>query len=205
VQSPSLSERQRELASLIEEQTNDLVTITDTLLRTAKLEAAHVLSQKPMLLNDLLQLSLRQMDVREDSDRICAVLPEEEMLIDADPELLRLAFVQVLENALKYSTPRSEIILKTSTGQGSVLITIHNHGSFIAPHERQLIFRRFYRSPSVEHAAPGTGLGLAVARSAIEAHGGRIWVESQRQTGTTFGIELPVKGEKRGNAVDIDR
>jgi two-component system, OmpR family, sensor histidine kinase KdpD len=92
-----------------------------------------------------------------------------------------------------------------STGQGSAVITIHNQGSFIAPHERQLIFRRFYRSPSVEHAAPGTGLGLAVARSAIEAHGGRIWVESQRQAGTTFGIELPVRGGKRGNGVDTDR
>jgi two-component system sensor histidine kinase KdpD len=205
MQSPLLSARQRELVELIEGQTNELVNITDTLLRTAKLDPAHVLSQKPMLLSDLVHSSLRQMDVLEDSGRIRAVLPEEKTFIDADPELLRLAFVQVLENALKYSTPKSEIVLVASTGQGSAVITIHNQGSFIAPHERQLIFRRFYRSPSVEHAAPGTGLGLAVARSAIEAHGGRIWVESQRQAGTTFGIELPVRGGKRGNGVDTDR
>lgn len=205
MQSSLLSARQRELVGLIEGQTNELVNITDTLLRTAKLDPAHVLSQKPMLLNDLVHSSLRQMDVQEDSDRIHAVLPEEKTFIDADPEVLRLAFVQVLENALKYSTPKSEIVLEACIGQSSAVITIHNHGSFIAPHERQLIFRRFYRSPSVEHAAPGTGLGLAVARSAIEAHGGRIWVESQRHTGTTFGIELPVKGGKRGNGVHTDR
>lgn len=205
MQSPLLSAQQRELVDLIEGQTTKLVNITDTLLRTANLDPAHVLSQKPTLLNDLLNWSLQQVDALEDSDRIHAVLADDKALIEADPELLTLAFVQLLENALKYSTPRSEVVLKASSGQGSAVITIHNHGSFIAPHERQLIFRRFYRSPSVEHAAPGTGLGLAVARSAIEAHGGRIWVESQQQTGTTFGIELPVKGEKRGNGIDTDR
>jgi two-component system, OmpR family, sensor histidine kinase KdpD len=53
------------------------------------------------------------------------------------------------------------------------------------------VFTRFYRCPSVEHRAPGTGLGLSVAKTAVEAHGGKISIESDVQTGTTFVIAIP--------------
>ena len=68
---------------------------------------------------------------------------------------------------------------------------VHNEGSYISPRERQKVFTRFYRSPSMDHRAPGTGLGLSVAMKAVEAHGGTISIESDIQAGTTFVVSIP--------------
>jgi two-component system sensor histidine kinase KdpD len=77
-----------------------------------------------------------------------------------------------------------------------IVIGIHNHGSYIPPTERDKVFTRFYRSPSVEHRAPGTGLGLSVAKKAIEAHGGKISIESDAQAGTTFVMAIQAIAEE---------
>jgi two-component system sensor histidine kinase KdpD len=64
--------------------------------------------------------------------------------------------------------------------------------------ERERIFERFYRSPETRDCAPGTGIGLTVSRQIAEAHGGRIWVESDLNAGTTFYLGLPGKREENG-------
>jgi two-component system sensor histidine kinase KdpD len=68
---------------------------------------------------------------------------------------------------------------------------VHNEGSYIAPAERPRVFKRFYRSPGSEYRAPGTGIGLSVAKRIAEAHRGRVWIESDPETGTTFFLTLP--------------
>ena len=84
---------------------------------------------------------------------------------------------------------------QTVPGSHAVL-RIHNQGSYIPPAERNRVFTRFYRSPSVEHRAPGTGLGLSIAKKAVEAHGGKISIESDVQAGTTFVITIPAAAEE---------
>jgi two-component system sensor histidine kinase KdpD len=109
----------------------------------------------------------------------------------ADYEMLRSTVKELLENAGKYATTGSPITVRASETSSEVTVSVHNRGPVIALEERERIFERFYRSPSHRHSAPGTGLGLSVARHAIEAHGGHIWVISGEHEGTTFYFSLP--------------
>jgi two-component system sensor histidine kinase KdpD len=109
----------------------------------------------------------------------------------ADIRLLEMAILQLLDNASKYASPRSPITLCVTSTDTEVVFNVHNEGSYIAPEERLRIFQRFYRSPGTQHRAPGTGIGLSVAKRIAEAHTGRLWVESDSETSTTFFFALP--------------
>jgi two-component system sensor histidine kinase KdpD len=107
-----------------------------------------------------------------------------------------MALVQILDNAVKYAPQDSLVQISVNSLGPQIIVRIHNQGSYIPPAERSKVFTRFYRSPSVEHRAPGTGLGLSVAKKAIEAHGGKISIESDVQAGTAFVIAIPTTAEE---------
>jgi two-component system sensor histidine kinase KdpD len=109
----------------------------------------------------------------------------------ADARLLQMALLLMLDNASKYSSPASPITLRVQSTDTEAVFNVQNEGSFIPPEERLRIFQRFYRSPGSQHRAPGTGIGLSVAKRVAEAHRGRVWVESDPETGTTFFFTLP--------------
>ena len=108
-----------------------------------------------------------------------------------DQQLFHLLLLQVIENALKYSPATSAVRVKFSCVKQCLEIAVHNEGSFIPPAERSVIFERYYRSAATAYKASGTGIGLSVARSAVEAMHGRIWADSSPESGTTFHISLP--------------
>ena len=116
--------------------------------------------------------------------------------VRCDPQMFTLALVQILDNAAKYGPQDSLIRISADRSGSQAVVRIHNEGSYIPPAERSRVFTRFYRSPSVEHRAPGTGLGLSVAKKAVEAHSGKISIESDAQTGTTFVIAIPAATEE---------
>jgi two-component system sensor histidine kinase KdpD len=109
----------------------------------------------------------------------------------ADARLLQMAVLQVLDNASKYASPASPITIRIMSTDTEVVIGVRNEGSFIPAEERLRIFQRFYRSPGSQHKASGTGIGLSVTKRIAEAHRGRVWVESDPDTGTTFFFALP--------------
>jgi two-component system sensor histidine kinase KdpD len=102
-----------------------------------------------------------------------------------------MAVSQVLDNASKYSSPASPITIRVMSTDTEVVMSVQNEGSFIPPEERVRIFQRFYRSPGSQHKASGTGIGLSVTKRIAEAHRGRVWVESDPETGTTLFFTLP--------------
>jgi two-component system, OmpR family, sensor histidine kinase KdpD len=117
-------------------------------------------------------------------------------MLRCDPQLFTMALVQILDNAAKYAPQDSLVQISVGSLGRQIVFRIHNDGSYIPPAERNRVFTRFYRSPSVEHRAPGTGLGLSIAKKAIEAHGGKISIESDVQAGTTFVIAMPATTEE---------
>ena len=188
----SLSPLQDELAQVIESQASYLSDLTGKLLRTAKLEA-HDLSIRTssVLLSELVGSAMEDLRSAYDTGRVIDDVSAVGT-IRTDPEILHMVLVQVLENALKYSLENSKVSISGGVSHDVVTMSVHNYGSYIPPEETSLIFERYYRGASLQHCAPGTGIGLSVAKHALEALNGTIRVTSDRQTGTTFHIALPV-------------
>jgi two-component system, OmpR family, sensor histidine kinase KdpD len=191
-----LTPLQSELAQVIQNQASHLATLTDKLLRTSKLDASDfVLQKKRVDLVPVVKSVLEELRVEYDVGRVVAKYSDITAVAEVDVDLIRMALVQLIENALKYSPGSSRVHLDIAVLQESLAISIHNEGSYIPSSERELVFERYYRSPSVEHGASGTGIGLSVTRKAVEAHSGRIWIESDREKGTTFHISIPIQGD----------
>lgn len=112
--------------------------------------------------------------------------------IQADEEKLRRVLANLLDNALKFTPEGGRIVLAASCSDGSILLTVADTGPGVPAEMRERIFDRFAQLPSVDSRRRGTGLGLAFAKLAVEAHGGKIWVEDSSQGGSAFWIELPL-------------
>jgi signal transduction histidine kinase len=112
--------------------------------------------------------------------------------------LIKLAIKQLLDNALKYSPPDEPVVIQVRNGGGALSVTVTDHGKGISISEQKRIFDRLYRSPSVRHQVPGSGLGLSIAQNIARAHQGDLTVSS-RPGETTFCLSLPVdlKGGQR--------
>ncbi len=111
-----------------------------------------------------------------------------------DRRLIRLALKQLLDNALKYSYPRTPISIRVYDADRTVTVEITNQGQAISAEEQSRIFERFYRSPELQQKIPGSGLGLTIAQSIVRAHKGDLTVIS-RPGENTFRMSLPAQPE----------
>jgi signal transduction histidine kinase len=111
----------------------------------------------------------------------------------ADPDLLRRVLENLLDNALKYTHSGSCIQVVVTASAGAVELRIEDDGPGVPPAYRERIFQKYVRAPGEDGAALRTsrGLGLLFCRLAVEAHGGRIWVEDRVPNGSAFCVRLP--------------
>ncbi|MBB6145563.1 two-component system sensor histidine kinase KdpD [Silvibacterium bohemicum] len=189
---------QKELVELIDQEAGRLADLTARLLTTAKLDGSTLkLRREQVQLTEIVEKCSHECSsALTRHDLYIRDIPKQKK-VWADPQLVKLALNQMLDNAAKYSSPASRISLVFHENAVETVIGVHNEGSFIPSEERHQIFTRFYRTPGAEHKAPGTGIGLAVTKRIAEAHGGTAWVESEPGSGTTFFLSLPQgpKGE----------
>jgi heavy metal sensor kinase len=115
------------------------------------------------------------------------------VLVDADPERMRQAIGNVIENAVKFSPPGASVAVSTAANGSSVRVTVADAGPGIAEADREHIFERFFRADGARTRG-GSGLGLAIAREIVLAHGGQIRFEPHEPHGSVFSIELPANG-----------
>jgi len=101
-----------------------------------------------------------------------------------------------IENAIKYSPERSPIAVSATLKNGKIVIGVADRGPGIEEGERLRIFDRFYRGRRHRFGTKGTGMGLAIAKGIVEAHGERIWLESESGQGATFYFSLPPGGAR---------
>jgi signal transduction histidine kinase len=118
----------------------------------------------------------------------------------ADPELLRRILQNLIDNALRHAGAKSRVVLKVESGGGTVTFRICDSGPCVPPAMRERIFDKYTRIPRQpgETGSFGKGLGLAFCRIAVEAHGGRIWVENNVPKGSVFVVELPLDRSESG-------
>ncbi len=111
--------------------------------------------------------------------------------VSVDRDLVQLALKQLIDNAAKYSPPDSPILIRAGFSADLIVIKVRNEGVGIAEEERSKIFERFYRGENARNQVSGTGMGLAIAREIIQAHGGDLRVESSPGQGAEFIVALP--------------
>jgi two-component system, OmpR family, sensor histidine kinase KdpD len=182
----------RELVSLIDQQTTRLAKLTNLVLRTADLDQRQLEVDHERIGLDRLFQFCRAEAADTLTDHPLRVVDEtSDNYVWADCRLLEMALLQLLDNASKYASPGSPITLCVTSTDTEVVFNVQNEGSYVGPEERLRIFQRFYRSPGSQHKAPGTGIGLSVAKRIAEAHTGRVWVESDSEKSTTFFFALP--------------
>jgi two-component system sensor histidine kinase KdpD len=184
---------QEELVTVIEEETDRLDLLVSETIRMARIESGDFeLKRQPRAAKDLIATALQKLRIlvedRQVQIEVDASLPK----VLADAELIGLTIRQLLTNALKYASPESAIIIRASARDGDVVFGVKDFGPGIAPKDQKRIFEKYYRVKDDTDRIPGTGMGLAIARNIVEAHGGKIWVQSVPGQGSEFSFTLPI-------------
>jgi two-component system sensor histidine kinase KdpD len=110
-----------------------------------------------------------------------------------DGVLIEQLFINLLENTAKYTPAGSPIEISARKDDKGLVIDVADRGPGIPPDLAQKIFEKFFRLPR-EREGGGAGLGLAICRAIVEAHGGRIWVDSREGGGAAFHFTVPIEG-----------
>jgi PAS domain S-box-containing protein len=110
-----------------------------------------------------------------------------------DPSRMEQVIINLLSNASKYSSEGAEIIFKASLENRQLLVEVQDHGIGISPETQKQLFQPYHRVEQDRKQFPGLGLGLAVSKQIIDAHGGKIWVNSQVGQGSSFFFSIPLK------------
>ena len=187
-----LSDSQAELVTAIDGQATKLDDVASRLLGAAALESAQITPRlAPVLLSDAVKEAIRSVEDQTQRERFLVSSESGEVHALADSKLMVTTFTQLVENALKYSIPSSPITIRIIAGVEEVRVRVQNQGAVIAPQDRLRIFERFYRTAEARQASVGTGLGLSIVKRIVDAHRGRVWVESGGEEGTVFIIALP--------------
>lgn len=180
-----------------EAKAKDLLTLIEDLLEVARIEEAHIqLDLAPVTPGPFLADVMGEWEVRcqQEGANVRLDVAEGVPAVRADAGLLRRVFANLLQNALTHSPRGVSITLAVRpSSDGGVLFTVADDGPGIPPEYHELIFRKFEGvRPALTPRARGSGLGLTFCKLAVEAHGGRIWVQSTAGRGSQFHIALPV-------------
>ena len=114
--------------------------------------------------------------------------------------LIEQVFINLLENAIKYTPAHSPIDLSAAADGAAIVIAVADRGPGLPPGDEQRIFEKFYRARApASRNGSGVGLGLTICRGIVEAHGGRIWAENRSGGGAVFRFTLPIEVEDKGS------
>ncbi len=179
-------------AAAIATSADRMNTMIQDLVDSARLESGRPeLRIQPVNLDTFILELLERTRGALEVGRIKVEVPAGLPAVAVDPDRLERILINLLSNALKYSPPETEVLIRSERIDHEVLTSVIDKGRGIAPEDLPHIFERFYQ-PSTGRAAGGLGLGLYITKSLVEAHGGRIWVKSELGKGTTFYFTLPM-------------
>ena len=161
----------------------------------AQLDAQQVeLRREPYSVDKVFQSALERAKQVLCGREIKLVVPENLPPVRVDLERIAEVLVQLLENAAKYSPAGTPITISAEQTGKNVTISVADRGPGIDDLEQSLIFEKFYRGRDQRYRVQGTGMGLAIAKAIVEAHGGGLGVTSQAGSGSVFYFTVPVGG-----------
>ncbi len=173
-----------------------LKKISDDLLMLARLESASMnMNLHQVRIDELLTHCVVRMKPLADQAQVTLELEICEAIeTRGDAEKLRSAIINLIDNAIKYSSKGDKVTVKLSSQNRAVEISIHDEGKGIPVEEQQNIFERFHRSESTRATRTGSGLGLAIVHRIVDLHNGSVSVVSKPEKGSVFTITIPISG-----------
>jgi K+-sensing histidine kinase KdpD/ActR/RegA family two-component response regulator len=182
----------------IEEEANRLEEIADNLLDLGRMERGRLRLDKCSTdLSELARQAVDAIEVQSTRHRFVHDFPAGPLVAPVDAKRLEQVLRNLLSNAIKYAPEGGTVTVRGHSDKSQITICVSDEGIGIPVEEQEMIFERFYRVDSeITRRTRGVGLGLAVCRGIVEAHGGRIWVESEPGKGSTFCFTLPVGAQE---------
>jgi signal transduction histidine kinase len=194
-----LTERQIHYLTRVRSNTQHLAGLINDLLDLSKIESGKIAMKSSRvslggLLHEVVE-TLRPIAV-EKAIALHATIPEPSIMVWADRDKINQVLMNLIGNAIKFTADSGTVTVSAArNGKEGVQVSVSDTGPGIAPKEREKIFDKFYQVGEVDGVKPkGTGLGLAICKALVELHGGRIWVESDPDRGSTFSFTLPASG-----------
>jgi len=201
------SETRRHYLGIVDAQARRLSELIDDFLDVRRIEEGRFeRAQELVDVGTLLREEAQLYSAQSRKHQLALELPRVPLPVLGNPDRLRQVIGNLLSNAIKYSPQGGIVELAAEADGDAVRVEVRDEGIGIPAHQQQQIFTKFFRGDAAASGITGTGLGLAVSRDIVEAHGGRIGFTSAEGEGTTFFVELPgVNGADRlgqGNGVE---
>ena len=187
-----LSQQQRGLVTIADEGADRLARLVTDAIQLARIEGGKFqLNRGIHFPSSLLSAALRQMKSLTDGRELKVEAAEGLPLVLVDAELIHMVIAHLIDNAVKYTPQGSPIVMGAHASEKAVIIHVTDQGPGITRDEQSQIFEKFYRGSRGQHLK-GTGMGLAIAREIVRAHGEEIWVKSSPGKGSEFCFSLPI-------------
>ncbi len=191
---PPDAEMVQSLLAIASRSAARLSRLVDSLLDLRRLEAGQVVLNKSQ--TDINTLVVEATETVHPSAEGKGIelkieIPPRLPLVNLDADMIRRVIINLIDNAVKYTNEGSTVVISARSGPKEVLVSVRDNGPGIPAEQHTRIFAKFARLQR-ESAPKGIGLGLTFCKLAVEAHGGKIWVESQMGHGATFSFKLPM-------------
>ena len=179
----------------INHQSKNLVAIIDDLFIISRIESEKkiILDKVPLDIVLIIKETVAQFEKRSPDKKYKMDLPFKHLKLNVDDEKVRRALTNILSNAVKFSPEGSIIKIGAVLADGVCQISVEDQGIGMNPDQAEKIFDKYYKADSSSSALEGAGLGMTIAKYIIEAHGGKIWVESELDKGTAVRFTIPEK------------
>jgi two-component system sensor histidine kinase KdpD len=180
----------RELLENIQMEGERLSRLVQNLLQTTRFESGTVrLEKEKYPLEEVVGSVLERLEKQFQSRSVKVKIPENLPLVPVDATLIEQVLMNLLENAVRHAPRGSGLEISAEAEGNSVVVAVSDRGPGLKPDELERVFDKFYHGPS----SPGAGLGLAICRAIVNAHGGRIWADNRKGGGAVFRFILPLE------------
>ncbi len=190
-----------DLTQTIYEEAERLNRLVANLLDMTRLESGPVLVRQWHSLEEIVGSAARRLKRVLAGRRLETALPSDLPLVQVDAALIEQLFVNLLDNAIKYTPPGSTVRISARSCGQDVAVEVADDGPGLPPGDEQRVFEKFFRKSG---SRSGFGLGLAICRAVVDAHGGRLWAETREPSGAAFCFSLPRGGEPPAPPEDAD-
>lgn len=180
-------------AEIVHQEAERMRALVEDLLYLSQIEAGQLpLTLEPVVLDDVVAAAAQRFRYQAETAGVTVRQELAGAPVLADERRLEQVLANLLDNAIRHAPQGSEVLLCTARSPGGVLFEVHNGGTPIPAEDLSHVFDRFYQVDRARTRAGHSGLGLAIVRQLVQAHGGEITVQSTSEGGTVFSVKLPL-------------